>query len=345
MKKSLIQTILTKIMDKKVTIYDVAREANVSLATVSRVINGSSVVKQATKARVLEVIERLDFKPNEIARGLAKSKTTTIAVVFPQSLFAHVKDMIGGIGDTSRTLKYTVTFHTTDDIGEDNMVNELVEKLVKSRADGVILFNNEFLEEEISQISKYKIPIVVVGDYMAGDNLGSIHTNVKQAIYDITCDRLEKGIDDILFVTTHQNLLSDEEMVSGIKEAYAKYNKTFDQILESSSEYEESYKQFQEYFKTHKHQLVIATNDKEGVAVINGATDNQISIPDEMEVIGMFNTTYALMSKPTLTSINIPIYNMGALAVRLLTKMLNNEEIESNDVEVKYILIQRQSTK
>lgn len=85
---------------KKVTIYDVAREAGVSLATVSRVINGSSVVRDKTKQKVLEVIERLDFKPNDIARGLATSKTTTIAIVFPQSLFAHVKNMIGGIDDT-----------------------------------------------------------------------------------------------------------------------------------------------------------------------------------------------------------------------------------------------------
>ena len=332
-------------MDKKITIYDVAREANVSLATVSRVINGSSVVKEATKLRVLEVIERLDFKPNEIARGLAKSKTTTIAVVFPQSLFAHVKDMIGGIGDTSRTLKYTVTFHTTDDIGEDNMVNELVEKLVKSRADGVILFNSEYLEEQIKQISKYNIPVVVVGDYVKEAEIGCIHTDVKQAIYDIACRYLEKGMDDILFVTTHQNLISDEEMISGLKDAYEKYNKTFDQVLESSPDYEESYRQFHEYFKTHKHQVILSTNDKEAVAILNGATENGISIPEEMEVIGMFNTTYALMSKPTLTSINIPIYNMGALAVRLLTKMLNKEEIEAYDVGVKHILIERGSTK
>ena len=84
-------------MKKKVTIYDVAEAADVSLATVSRVINGSNVVKPATRERVLETIKRLDFKPNQIARGLATSKTTTIAVVFPQSLFGHVKDMIGGI--------------------------------------------------------------------------------------------------------------------------------------------------------------------------------------------------------------------------------------------------------
>ena len=332
-------------MDKKVTIYDVAREAKVSLATVSRVINGSNVVKQATKERVLEVIDRLDFKPNEIARGLAKSKTTTIAVVFPQSLFAHVKDMIGGIGDTSRTLKYTVTFHTTDDIGEDNMVGQLVEKIVKSRADGVILFNNEFLEEEMAQIAKYKIPVVVVGDYVAGDNLASIHTNLKEAVYDIVTRYLDKGMDDILFVTSHQNLINDDEMIKRIKDAYATKGKTFDSIVETSSEYEDTYKQFNEYFKTHKHQLVICTYDKEAVAIMNAARNNGIVVPDDMEVIGMFNTTYSLMSNPTLTSVYVPVYNMGALAVRLLTKMLNNEEIKTKDVEVKYILMERESTK
>lgn len=68
---------------KKITIYDVAREAGVSLATVSRVINGSSVVREKTRQKVLKVIEDLDFKPNQIARGLATSKTTTIAIVFP----------------------------------------------------------------------------------------------------------------------------------------------------------------------------------------------------------------------------------------------------------------------
>ena len=109
-------------MGKNVTIYDVAREAGVSLATVSRVINGSNVVKPGTRDRVMDAIQRLDFKPNQIARGLATSKTTTIAIVFPQSLFAHVKDMIGGIGDTSRRLDYNVSIYTTDEIGDGNPI-------------------------------------------------------------------------------------------------------------------------------------------------------------------------------------------------------------------------------
>ena len=95
---------------KKATIYDVAREAGVSLATVSRVINGSSVVREKTKEKVMKVIDELNFKPNQIARGLATNKTTTIAIIFPQSLFAHVKDMIGGIGDAGRTLDTILRF-------------------------------------------------------------------------------------------------------------------------------------------------------------------------------------------------------------------------------------------
>lgn len=330
-------------MEKKVTIYDVAREADVSLATVSRVINGSKVVKEATKQKVLEVIERLDFKPNEIARGLAKSKTTTIAVVFPQSLFAHVKEMIGGIGDASRTLKYTVTFHTTDDIGEEDTVGELVEKVVKSRADGVILFNNEFLDTQISEISRYKIPIVVIGDSLSGERLGSINTTINEGIREIVSGYLQQGIDDILFVTTHENLISELELIKGINVAYGQ--KGFNNIIGTSASYDESYKQFLEYFKTHKHQLVITSNDKQAVAIINAAIENNIRIPEDMQVIGMFNTSYALMCKPRLTSIHIPIYNMGALAVRLLTKMLNNEEIENYVINVNCQLMKRDSTK
>ena len=116
-------------MKKKVTIYDVAEAADVSLATVSRVINGSNVVKPATRERVLETIKRLDFKPNQIARGLATSKTTTIAVVFPQSLFGHVKDMIGGIGDTGRTLDFNIIMYTTDELGLGNPIEEVIEKV------------------------------------------------------------------------------------------------------------------------------------------------------------------------------------------------------------------------
>ncbi len=330
---------------KKVTIYDVAREAEVSLATVSRVINGSSIVKEDTRNRVNEVIKRLDFKPNEIARGLAKSKTTTIAVVFPQALFAHVKDMIGGIGDTSRTLKYNIMIHTTDNIGSDNVTEELVERLVTSRADGVILFNNDMLEQQLAAISKYKIPTVVIGRKIEDESIGSIYVDAAKILESICENYLSKGITDIAYFTAEQNLVEKEEAIKGLKDAYSKYNLDFNNIVEVSTRYEENYPEFVEYFKKHRHQVVIAGYDKEGVAVINAATENNISVPNDMEVIGFFNTSYGVMVKPTLTTIAVPVYDMGALALRLLTKMLNEEPIEAMSIAVSHSLIKRDSTK
>lgn len=332
--------------DKKVTIYDVAREADVSLATVSRVINGSNVVKAATRDRVLEVIERLDFKPNEIARGLAKSKTTTIAVVFPESLFAHVNEMIGGIGDTSRSLKYSVSFHTTDDIGLDtNAIEEMVGKLVKSRADGVILFNSEHVEEEIEAISKYKIPVVVIGSRHSGDKIGSIFTNTEEFFYTTTKKYLDAGKSDICYVKAKQNLLKSEWALKGMNKAFEEAGLDNSvTVVECTNKYEECEVQFLEYFKDHKHDLILCNYDKEAVAVINGATENGINVPEEMEVIGLFNTTYALMSKPKLSSVAIPVYNTGALAVRLLTKILNNEPTEK-EIQINSHFIPRSSTK
>lgn len=332
---------------KKITIYDVAREAGVSLATVSRVINGSSVVREKTRQKVLKVIEDLDFKPNQIARGLATSKTTTIAIVFPQSLFAHVKDMIGGIGDAGRHLDYNITIYTTDDIGDDDTVGDVLEKVVKARADGVILFNNDQIDHEIELVKKYKIPAVVIGSCVSDNLIGSIYIDAKKIAFDIISNYLEKGKNDIIFISPKQNLVRTEELLAGIKDAYIQYNQVFQDshFIRTSSHYEKCYPQLLEYFKTHKHDVVFASYDKEGVAVINAAYDNHISIPDEMEVVSMMDTSYSLMSRPTLTSIHLPIYDMGALAVRLLTKILNNEEIETKEVCVNTVMMKRDSTK
>lgn len=331
---------------KNITIYDVATEAGVSLATVSRVINGSSVVKEATRQKVLDAIQQLDFKPNQVARGLATSKTTTIAVVFPQSLFAHVKDMIGGIGDTSRRLDYNVIMYTTDEIGDGNPIERVMERVIKSRADGVILFNNKEIDKEIEFVSRYKIPTVVIGKNVSSDFMGSICIASKQIAFEIVDDAIQKGKNDIIYVATRQSLFSTEEMIEGIEEAYKKHGLSFNenQVIRTSTHFEKSYPEFLEYFKTHKHDLVFAGYDKEAVAVINAAIENDIKVPEDMGVIGMMNTSYALISRPALTSVHVPVYDMGALAVRMLTKILNEEDIETKTVTIQHTYIEREST-
>ena len=157
---------------------------------------------------------------------------------------------------------------------------------------------------------------------------------------------LAKGKDDIVYILPKQNLIKSDEIIEGIKDTYKKYNKEFttDQIVTSSSHYENTYPNFVEYFKNHKHDLVFCGYDKDGVAIINAAQENGIKIPEEMEVVGMLNTSYSIMCKPTLSSMNVPVYDMGALAVRLLTKFLQDEEITSKEIAVQHMFIKRNST-
>ncbi|WP_249030508.1 LacI family DNA-binding transcriptional regulator [Tannockella kyphosi] len=333
-------------MKKKTTIYDVARESGVSLATVSRVINGSSVVKAKTKEKVLAVIKELDFKPNEVARGLATSKTTTIAIVFPQSLFAHVKDMIGGIGDTGRHLDYNINMYTTDDIGDDDTVSDVTERIIKSRVDGVILFNNEHIDQMIEGIDRYHLPIVVIGKQISNETMGSIYIDVKNAAKELIMPYIEKGKTDILYVSPKQNLIKNDDVIEGIQEAYHENGLVFDEnnIISSTSSYEFNLATFEKYFKNKKHDVIFCGYDKDGVAVIQSAIENGIDIPGEMDVVGMLNTSYAVMCRPQLSSLNVPIYDMGALAVRLLTKFLQGEAIESKEIAVRYMFIERESS-
>ena len=350
--------------DKKVTIYDVAERAGVSLATVSRVINNSNVVKASTKAKVQKVIEELDFKPNEIARGLAKSKTTTIAVVFPESLFAHVKEMIGGIGDTCRSLGYNVIFYTTDDIGKQD---DVIGNVVRQRVDGVVIFNSDQLENQFKTLINYNIPVVVIGathtqylpegaEIVENDEnkkknpaylSASVFGDIEGLAYDIVKAHLEKGKANIAYTKSKQNIINDQWVENGAKKAYDEMGADFTNFTQISltGTYEQDLKTLQEYFDSHRHDVVISNYDKEAFAVAVAAKDHGINVPDDMEIFGMFNTSYAEMSSPRLTSVNIPVYNMGAIAVRLLTKILGDDVIDSREIALKCFTVTRDSTK
>ena len=95
---------------KRITIYDVAKEADVSLATVSRVINDSNVVREDTRLRVQQAIDKLGYKPNAIAQGLALSKTTTISIVMGEKLFSYNEKILNGLMDVAKIYNYNIMF-------------------------------------------------------------------------------------------------------------------------------------------------------------------------------------------------------------------------------------------
>lgn len=328
---------------KRVTIYDVAKEARVSLATVSRVINGLEIVRDDTRIRVNEAIEKLGYKPNAIAQGLALQKTTTIALVVPEASFSYTGQIINGLLDVAKIYKYNIMLHTTSEgIVE---IDDLIENIIKSRVDGVVIYNDKLMFDELSALTKYNFPIVMIGNRMSTDNICSVFVDLKQAVSDLVTTYLDKGITDIAIIQDRKNKFMVEQLIKGAQEAFAKKGLVFDQFLEIPVEYRSSYLYLKDYFKTNKHQLIIAHRDSQALAVSNAAAECGIKIPEEMEIVCVIDTKYNSMVRPQLSSFSIPSYDLGAVAMRVMTKMLKEDVVDEKEIELSYLFTPRQSTK
>lgn len=329
---------------KRVTIYDVANHAGVSLATVSRVINGSDVVRGNTRQKVEEAIEKLGYKPNAIAQGLALQKTTTIALVIPEASFTYTGQIINGLLDVAKIDKYNVMLHTTTEgIGE---ISDIIENIIKSRVDGVIIYNDRLTRSEINELSKYNIPIVIIGNRISDKKISSVFVDTERAVYELVKDYLNKGIQDIAVLEDRKNNNATHLMVQGAERAFAEAKLKFNGFLMIPEECRTTYKFMAQYFKEHSHQVMLANRDSQAFAILNAAKENEIDIPGKMELICVLDTKYNSMVRPEISSFAIPSYDLGSVSMRVMTKMLNNEEEENGkEIELSYLYTPRKSTK
>ena len=330
---------------KRITIYDVAKEADVSLATVSRVINGSEVVREDTRIKVQEAIEKLGYKPNAIAQGLALQKTTTIALIVPEASYFYTGQIINGLIDVAKIYKYNIMLHTTTE-GITEM-NDIIENIIKSRVDGVVIFNDKLNKEELNQLTRYQVPIVVIGNKMSDETIGSVYVDYSKLVYDFATNCIQNGKKDIALVEDRKNPQMIKQLLDGLTRAFADQGMEFNNFIQIPKEYRSSYLFLKEFMsKGTCHEVMITYRDSQAMAVMNTAKEAGISIPEDMELVCILGSKYNAMARPQISGFKIPDYDLGAVAMRLLTKMLHDEnEVIDKEIELSYIFTPRKSTK
>lgn len=327
---------------KRVTIYEVAKEADVSLATVSRVINGSNVVKEDTRKRVEEAISKLGYKPNAIAQGLALRRSTTIGLIIPEGSIAYANQVINGLSDVAKIYDYNIILHTiTEGISK---IEEIVDQVIKSSVDGVLIYCNKKLDESTNLLSNYNIPMVVIGDKVSSDSICSVYVDYEAACHELVNSYLDKGIKDITILEDRRNMLITDQMVSGATKAFNDHKLKFNGVISIDKSYRSSYKFLVEYLKNHKHDLIICNRDSQAIAIVNAAHENKLEIPRDFGVVCMTDTKYNSMIRPEISSFIMPHYDLGALSMRLITKMLNNDVVEDKEKALGYLYQKRNST-
>lgn len=331
---------------KRITIYDVAKEAEVSLATVSRVINGSEVVREDTRLKVQEAIEKLGYKPNAIAQGLALQKTTTIALVVPEASFYYTGQIINGLIDVAKIYNYNIVLHTTTE--GISRTNDIIETIIKSRVDGVIIFNDKLAKEELTTLTNYQVPIVVIGNRIIADNICSVYVDYSKLIYEFVDKYIKKGKTNIALVEDRKNPAMIRQLNEGLQKVFKDNGLEFNNFIEIPKEYRSSYVFLKEYFQTKRHDLIITYRDSQAMAVINTTKEIGLSIPDDLELVCVLDSKYNSMARPQISGFKIPDYDLGAVSMRVMTKMLQDdgdEESYNKETELSYIYTPRKTTK
>jgi LacI family transcriptional regulator len=328
-----------------VTIYDVAREANVSMATVSRVVNNNPNVKPQTRKKVFDAIEKLGYRPNAVARGLASKKTTTVGVVIPDISNANFAEVARGIEDIANMYHYNIILCNADKRKEKEIrvINTLLEKQV----DGLLFMGGAVSDEHIQAFKTSTVPIVLCATTDERDAYPSVDIDHKAAAKDAVKELLRQG---------HRRI----SMISGPLEdpsvGYARFQGYKAAMEEAGLQVEDALVRIGNYryesgAETAKYFLeldprptaIFAANDEMAIGAIHAIQDAGLKVPDDISVIGLDNSRIASMVRPQLTTVAQPMYDIGAVAMRLLTKLMNKETVQNERVILQHELINRHS--
>lgn len=330
-----------------VTIYDVAREANVSMATVSRVVNGNPNVKPTTRKKVQEAIDRLGYRPNAVARGLASKKTTTVGVIIPDISNIFYSELARGIEDIATMYKYNIILSNSDQNKDKEL--HLLNTMLGKQVDGIVFMSGNITEEHVEEFEKSPVPIVLAASVESTNTVPAVTIDVEQAAYDAVTEFANKGHKKIAFVTGPLNEpINGEKKLNGykraIEDAGLTYNEEF--VIEGDYTYDSGIEGFEKIHElADKPTAIFVGTDEMALGVIHSAQDLGYSIPNDFEIISFDNTRLALMVRPQLTSVVQPMYDIGAVAMRLLTKFMNKENVEEQIVTLPHRIEFRNSTK
>lgn len=309
-------------LKERVTIYEVAKESGVSLATVSRVINNGGHVKEATKRKVMDVIAKLGYKPSGVAQALATSRTTNVGVIIPSANYVYISNMLNGITKACKEKGLTLNLYTTSHSREDAL--SCIERVIKSHVDGVIVFDDELDSDDLMFFNNYSLPVVAVNNKIQNDDAACVTFGYEHLIKRIIEDYFNKGNKKMTFLHVH----NCGRLLARIEKQFIKVHEENDReydIMNCDDSYQRTYQDFMERFKEGKKEFVIAYRDSIAAAVLNAATDSGLRVPEDVEVLSIIGTKYSKIIRPKISHLNLDFQEVGKRAMYMLYDLMNNQ--------------------
>jgi LacI family transcriptional regulator len=327
-----------------VTMRDVAKAANVSIATISHVVNDTRYVSPAVRERVNNAIRELDYQHNQVASSLRKQKTKTIGVLVPNNANPYFAEVLAGIEAASYLKNYHIIMGNANEDPEREQ--SYLRVLFSRQVDGILLISTGPVSESLDLLKKNKTPVVVVG--RSGDikTVDEILTDNYVGGEIATRYLLELGHRRIACITGPSILRPSTDRVQGYRETLAKYGATLEQqlIVTGDFHFEGGYRAAQQLLSLNDQPTAIfACNDIMAIGAIAAIQDSGLGVPADISIIGYDNIPMASYYNPRLTTIAQPAYDLGLIAVERLLERIGKPETAIRDEILPVQLIERDS--
>lgn len=314
------------------TIKDIARLANVSTATVSRILNNSKKVKPETRKRVMQIIQDNNYHPNQVARSLYKKKSKMIGVIVPDLSNAFYAKIIDGIQGVLQKNGYSILISFSAGSNADNY-RKFINEFKQQNIDGII--SSAFLSS-----TKINLPLVMYDSANIKDKVIRIASNNTKGGQECA-NLLKKKVKSVIIQHLSLGLPTVRERISAITGAFNKRKINYQLIDINEYNIAEAAKSTLD--SLNQHDAIIAVNDIYAAAIIKEARNRSLAIPTDFQLVGYDNNDLAEYTDPTISTIDQQPYLIGKTAAkRLIALLKGNKSINNSIIDVK--IIKRQTT-
>jgi len=329
----------------KVTIIEVAAEAGVSFATVSRVVNNDPHVKPATRERVLAAMQRLGYVANRQARSLAGGRSNTIGLLVPDLGTGYIGEIIRGIDTELSWNDIDLVLYTTHRMATKEA--NYVANLARGMVDGLLLVLPRNPVDYIETLTRRNFPFVLIDHQGTVESCPAVGATNWQGAYTATEYLITLGHRRIGFITGSIDLGCSQDRLKGYRSALRTHH-----IAETPElVYEGTFFQPDGYAGAcalldlpDPPTAIFASNDVMAMGVMDAVRNRGLRIPDDISVVGFDNIPQSAMVYPPLTTVQQPLEQMGRVAAQMLIGILNDIEKDTTRIELPTELVVRGST-
>lgn len=333
-------------MNKKVTIYEVAKKADVAISTVSRVLNGSPNVSDDTKAKVSAAIKDLNFRPQVSARKLARKEPQMLAVAVPSFTTPFFNEVLKGVKDEIKKMDLDIILYNTGSRNPEEAVHSFFDR---GTADAIILLSIDVTDEIHQVLQATRTPVVLLNS--AHEAYNYIMLNDYQGGYMSGEHLVKKGFERIGMISTITKNRSSSDRERGFRDALKNYKMPIDEDLFITGDShkhggfteEAGFEAIHKYAEKGKFpDAVFCSNDTQALGAIHAINKLGMKVPDDIALMGYDNIKFSKYLD--LTTVDQKMYESGVQATARLAEIIKNPDQQPYQKTINPELVERGST-